>query len=250
MSMQNKIQCLHPREYYNQDSSRFWSACTGLVGRDVDIYPLLNGCKGNLLEYGCGSGSLICGLAHEKRFVSLTGVDISNKAIQKIKNSWRQNSPKSIRNKLKLIQSSGNIKSLKSKSFDILISVATIEHVFNPFIILEELHRLGKTNSTLICSVPNYAYIKHRLALLIGNQPKTGTDSPVENWKIEGHWDGMHLHTFTKKSFTILLNSCGWKTVQWLGCGEKYNWLGLGFLRRRFPGFWSGELIAKCKKQN
>ena len=92
-----------------------------------------------------------------------------------------------------------------------------------------------------------YAYIKHVVGLLFGKQPKTGTDEPVENWRESG-WDGMHLHTFTKSSFNILLNDCGWEVTKWLGCGTKFNSLGLGYFRKRFPSLLSGELIVQCKK--
>jgi len=236
------------RDYYEQDADRFWNPNKGLVGRDLDVYPFMQGLFGSILEYGCGSGSLLLSLAKEDRFSHVIGVDISNKALSKIKEAYRGDN--NLINKVQLLLTEGDsIPSIQNESMDVVISVATIEHVINPYIILDELYRIAKPDATLICSVPNYAYIKHVIYLLLGKQPRTGTDEPVENWRQEG-WDGMHLHTFTKSSFTALLKDCGWEPEVWRGAGEKYNRLGFGYLRQKFPGIFSGELIVKCRKVN
>lgn len=238
------------KDYYERDSDRFWDPTKGLTGRDLDVYPLLNGLSGSLLEYGCGSGSLLLGLAREERFCQCHGVDISENALRKIELSWKTLDESSqAKKKVKVsLPSDDRLPNIPTGSFDVVISVATIEHVLDPYIILDELHRIATPGGVLICSVPNYAYLKHRLQLLFGIQPRTGTDEPVENWREEG-WDGMHLHTFTKSSFRTLLEDCGWQPRQWLGCGTRFNSIGLGVLRRKFPGLWSGELIVACSKR-
>jgi 2-polyprenyl-3-methyl-5-hydroxy-6-metoxy-1,4-benzoquinol methylase len=234
------------KEYYEQDAERFWNPMT-MVGRDLDVYPLLNGLSGRLIEYGCGSGSLLLGLAREARFSHCTGVDLSENALKKLSESWSKVHGVD-KGKLSLITPESDLlPSIPDASMDVLISVATVEHVVNPYVVLDELHRIAKPSSTLVCSVPNYAYLKHRLQLLFGVQPRTGTDEPVEKWRSEG-WDGMHLHTFTKSSFEILLKDCRWEPQRWMGCGKRFNWTGLGFFRRRYPGMFSGELIACCRK--
>lgn len=235
------------KEYYEEDAERFWDPRAGMTGRDLDIYPLLEGRSGRLLEYGCGSGSLLLGLAQEDRFSHCTGVDISERALEGCKAAWLDIGGK--QDKLTLLQPESDLlPSVPDGSVDLVISVATIEHVVNPYVVLDELHRIAAPRSRLVCSVPNYAYVKHRVALLCGRQPRTGTDEPVEKWREEG-WDGMHLHTFTKSSFQTLLEDCGWKPEKWTGCGTRFSSIGLGVLRRRFPGFMSGELIASCRRQ-
>lgn len=236
------------KEYYEKDAERFWDPRAGMTGRDLDMYPLLGGLSGALIEYGCGSGSLLIGLAKESRFGQCIGVDISDNALSKIRNAWNE-TPAVDPNKLRLMTPQSDLlPEIGDETLDVLISVATIEHVLDPYVVLDELHRIAKPSATLICSVPNYAYLKHRLQLLFGAQPRTGTDEPVENWRTEG-WDGMHLHTFTKSSFTTLLKSCGWQPRKWMGCGTRFNALGLGYFRRHYPGLMSGELIAVCAKR-
>ena len=234
------------KEYYEKDSSRFWDPKDGFADRDHNIYPLLKGLKGNLLEYGCGSGSLLLNLALEKRFENVIGIDISENTLSRINEIWAEMSND---DKVKLfLPISDTLPFVDDNTQDLIVSVATIEHVFNPYIVLDELYRVAQPNATLICSVPNYAYIKHRISLLFGRQPKTGTDRPVTEWRVDG-WDGMHLHTFTKASFSILLNDCGWKPIEWLGSGKKLNSIGFGLLRKQYPGMFSGELIVKCLKK-
>lgn len=234
------------KEFYEKDSERFWDARMGMTGRDLDVYPLLKSLCGNLIEYGCGSGSLLLGLAMEERFQHCTGVDISTAALQMVACAWSDMAP-ALAGKLALLSPTADLlPGVADEVMDVLISVATIEHVLDPYVVLDELNRIAKPGATLICSVPNYAYIKHTVGLLFGRQPRTGTDDPVEKWR--HRWDGMHLHTFTKSSFTVLLKDCGWEPQRWMGCGTRFNNLGVGYLRRRFPGFMSGELIAVCKK--
>lgn len=239
------------KNYYEQDSDRFWDPKKGLTGRDLDVYPLLDGLAGKVLEYGCGSGSLLLGLAREERFKQCYGIDISEKALEKIHQAWASltDEQESVSKVNLSLPTDDRLPNIPSGTFDVVISVATVEHVLDPYIVLDELHRIAKPNGVLICSVPNYAYLKHRLQLLFGIQPRTGTDEPVDKWREEG-WDGMHLHTFTKSSFSTLLQECGWQPVEWLGCGTRFNSIGLGVLRRNFPGMWSGELMASCRKSS
>lgn len=236
------------KEFYEADASRFWDPAAGFTGRDLDIQPFLRDAHGVLLEYGCGSGSLLLNLAKQARFTKCYGFDISSKALETIGQAWRQQ-PGQAPGKLELsLPDHDRIPQIPDNTIDTLISVATVEHVIDPYIVLDELYRVAKPDANLICSVPNYAYLKHRLQILFGIQPRTGTDEPVCNWRHAG-WDGMHLHTFTQSSFATLLEDCGWKPVKWLGCGQKFNSIGFGLLRRNFPGLFSGELIALCKKK-
>ena len=233
--------------YYEEDSERFWDPRRGMTGRDLDVYPLLDGLSGTVLEYGCGCGSLLLGLARESRFTHCTGVDLSERALDMVRRAWADIAPGQNARVTCLTPRCDLLPDVASASIDVTISVATVEHVIDPYVVLDELHRITRPDGVLVCSVPNYAYLKHRIALLFGQQPRTGTDEPVDQWRTEG-WDGMHLHTFTRSSFTTLLEDCGWTPVRWMGAGERFNWLGIGPLRRRFPGLWSGELIALCRK--
>jgi SAM-dependent methyltransferase len=234
------------KDFYERTSERFWDPTKGMVGRDNIVFPLLRGTKGVALEYGFGSGSLLMGMARSSQYSQVIGVEIASSLIA-ITDAALKGEPSKVSSKVELVQSEGDrLPNLASASVDVIVSVATIEHVINPYVVLDELYRIAKPEATLVCSVPNYAYLKHRISLLIGKLPKTGTDDPVENWR-ECGWDGMHLHCFTQASFEILLKDCGWEPVQWTGWGTRFGWMGR--LRQRYPGLLSGEIIAVCRKK-
>jgi SAM-dependent methyltransferase len=233
------------KDFYERTSERFWDPTEGMVGRDNVVFPLLEETTGVALEYGFGSGSLLMGMARSSRYTQVIGVEIAATLIARF-NTALEGEPSTISSKVELVQPEGDrLPNLESASVDVIVSVATIEHVINPYVVLDELYRIAKPGATLVCSVPNYAYLKHRISLLMGQLPQTGTDDPVENWR-ECGWDGMHLHCFTQTSFEILLRDCGWEPIRWTGWGTRFGWLGR--LRQRYAGLLSGEIIAMCRK--
>jgi SAM-dependent methyltransferase len=234
------------KDYYERTAKRFWDPSAGLVGRDEIVFPLFSNTQGVSLEYGFGSGSLLMGMARSPAYSKVIGVEIATSLIERFKTALKEEPP-AISAKVELMQPEGDaLPQIASASVNLIVSVATIEHVINPYVVLDELLRVAKSDAILVCSVPNYAYLKHRIALLRGRLPKTGTDEPVENWR-ECGWDGMHLHCFTQTSFEILLRDCGWEPIQWTGWGTRFGWLGR--LRQRYPGLLSGEIIAVCRRK-
>ena len=236
------------KNFYELDSERFWDPRVGMTGRDLDVYPLLAGLSGRLLEYGCGSGSLLLGLAREARFGECIGVDVSERTLQAVERAWIDLNVAE-KDKVKLmVPQADHLPGVPDESIDVVISASSLEHVLDPYVVLDELYRIAKPSGRLICTVPNSAYLRHSVSMLFGIQPRTGTDEPVDNWRQAG-WDGMHLHTFTRSSLEILLKDCGWIPEKWTGAGTRFNSLGFGRLRRRFPAFLSGELLTVCRRK-
>ena len=98
--------------------------------------------KGDVLEIGCGEGYGAKLLSPYSR--SYTGIDkfeTANKHNLKNVNFLKMNVP--------------TIKGLESNSFDLVISFQVIEHIQNDALFIEEIHRLLKTNGTLIFTTPN-----------------------------------------------------------------------------------------------
>jgi ubiquinone/menaquinone biosynthesis C-methylase UbiE len=153
--------------------------------------------KGNkFLDLGCGNGSLIFKL--KDKFSELYGVDISPSRIKETEERARSISDSQ---KFHFIVSNLNEKiPLPDKMFDAITCVATLEHLFDPYFVIDEIYRLLRPDGILILEVPNIAYFKYRLQLLFGKLPAT---SAAANWKESG-WDGGHLHYFTKKSLIKL----------------------------------------------
>lgn len=235
------------KKYYENSASRFWDPRQGMVGRDLHIYPLLDNLSGTLLEYGCGAGSLLLALAKEDRFTRCIGVDISQIALARIAEARKSMLPGAPDKVVVMEPKDDRLPDVPDSSVDVILSLDTIEHVLDPYVVIDELHRIASDSAVFVISVPNYAYIKYVVNLLFGRQPRTGTNEPVDNWRQTG-WDGMHIHTFTRSSLNVLLKNCGWQVVRWSGYGSRFGWLGLNALRENFPGFWSGAITAVCRK--
>ena len=235
-------------EFYEDTAERFWDPEMGPIGRDIHTLPLINSnLNGRFLEYGFGSASFLFQVAKTKKFEEVIGVDISNAVIKKAEENKKRIN-KNYCKKLQFItpdESEEKIPQIETDSIDCIATLATIEHILNPYATLDELYRVGKKDSTLICTVPNITYVKHRVQLLLGILPVTGTSAPIEQWR-EAGWDGMHIHYFTKKTLSILLRDCGWEPVEWTGWGTKFPFILP--LRKRFPSLLSGEITAICKK--
>jgi hypothetical protein len=95
-----------------------------------------------------------------------------------------------------------------------------------------------RPGGVLIAEVPNVAYIKQRIRLLLGEIPVTS--SPYD-WDKIG-WDGGHLHYFTQKTFCGLIEYAGFSIVKVTGCGF------LGALRNFYPALLTGDICVKAVK--
>jgi len=91
------------------------------------------------------------------------------------------------------------------KSFDVVIAMMVIEHLFDPFHSFREAARICKDDGVIFINLPLVTSVKNRLRLLFGKLPKTSS----QNWEVLEEWDGGHLHYFTIDK------------VRWLG--EKYG---------------------------
>lgn len=225
--------------FYESDADRFWDPFKPLAGRDASLLPLIPRNGGAALEYGFGAGSLLVALA--PLFERIIAVEIADKPIERCKRRILEVQPELL-GKIEFRKLSGtSLGGIEPATLDVVVCAAVIEHVFDPYALLDEFRRLARTGATLILTTPNLAYVKHRLRLLAGKLPRTGTDDPVERWR-ECGWDGGHLHYFTKETLATILNDCGWRPQCWLGSGERFP--ALKKTRQRFPTVFSGELIV------
>lgn len=223
-------------QYYEDDGNRFSKDLSAeLAGRDAIIMPIIEKychSKNSFMEYGFGSGRLL--VEANKFFSRVVGFEISRNLISNLGEASSF--------ELYHVDDLNKFSSENEKAIDNIVCLAVVEHVINPYEVLDFFHNIATDDATLVVSVPNYGYLKHRVHLLFGKLPKTGTDEPYENWRKEG-WDGNHLHCFTSEAFEVLLKDCGWKVNKWYGWGYKLPWI-----RNLNPGLLSGEIIAVCEK--
>lgn len=135
-----------------------------------------------------------------------------------------------------------------SETFDAVVALDIMEHVFDVFGFVENCRRILKTDGRLFLRVPNIAYVKHRLELLRGRLPATaswfGPRGDLSAWRDKHGWDGGHLHFFTVPVLRRLLQEGGLVIESCDDPGTK--WV---VLRRLWPNLlFSNPLMVARKK--
>jgi len=102
--------------------------------------------------------------------------------------------------------------------FDCIIATNVLEHVFDVYGFVREVHRLLRPGGTCVISVPNIAEIRRVMSLARGKVPVTGGNQyPFTD---EQGWDGQHLHYFTPSALTHLLAEEGLEVTDTLVIGK------------------------------
>jgi len=205
------------------------------LNRENLAASLLNNNEGKLLDVGCGDGSLIFKVRN--KYNKVYGIDISPSRISRAQKLARQKFPNDNGLYFSVCDIDKGIN-FPDATFDTVTCLAVLEHIFDTYFVLGEINRVLKNNGTLILQVPNIAYLKYRIQLFFGKLPVTS--SPF-NWKEIG-WDGGHLHYFTKKTLSKLLEESGFKIVKVSGSGlfaQFRNW---------YPSLLTGDIIIKAQK--
>jgi 2-polyprenyl-3-methyl-5-hydroxy-6-metoxy-1,4-benzoquinol methylase len=204
------------------------------IHREDLALSLLDGGE-KLLDVGCGNGSLV--FKARTKYKQVYGIDISP---SRIKEAQMNNMQSPDMNACKFAVCNINEKlDFPDAMFDAATSIAVIEHVFDPYFVVAEVFRVLKPGGIFIAEVPNIAYIKQRINLLLGKLPVT---SFPYNWKEIG-WDGGHLHYFTEKTFCCLLEECGFKVLKVTGSGL------LAQFRNFYPSLLTGDICVKAIKK-
>lgn len=190
---------------------------------------------GRLLDVGCGNGSLL--FKAKDRFDEVYGADISASRIAEAEKYALANFP-GARGLHFSVRNINHKLDFPDGLFDALTSIAVIEHVFDPYHVVREIHRVLRKGGLFVADVPNIAYIRHRVNLLFGKLPVTS--SPY-NWQDIG-WDGGHLHYFTVKTFCGLLRDLGFRVLKVSGCGL------FAKCRNFYPALLTGDICVKAQK--
>jgi 2-polyprenyl-3-methyl-5-hydroxy-6-metoxy-1,4-benzoquinol methylase len=149
----------------------------------------------NILEIGCGSGAFLMQLK-ENGFQNVSGIELNKTAAQS-----------AIEKGLNVY--SGPIEDfteeLKKSQFDVIVLNDVIEHILDPWDILNHLRDILSPNGSLVCSIPNVRFIGNLRHLLI-----------EKDWKYEaeGVLDQTHLRFFTKKSIFRTFQECQFTITQ------------------------------------
>ncbi len=123
-------------------------------------------------------------------------------------------------------------------SFDVVLAMMVIEHMYDPFHAFSEIARVARPGADLFVNLPNIASIRCRLQLLAGKMPVTsGAD-----WFENGEWDGSHLHYFTSSDVKRLASINGLATLALHPVGKAIA------LKRLWPSLLCHEITYHFRK--
>lgn len=168
-----------------------------------------------ILDLGCGNGSLSNILAQHG--YDVTGIEQSPSGVSFAKHNFPE---------CQFIQGSIYDSPLPQliNSFDAVISVEVIEHIFYPRELAKKAYEYLQPGGTLILTTPYHGYWKN-LALAISG-------------KMDSHfhalWDGGHIKFFSVKTLQKLLETEKFSNVEFEFAG-------------RFPYLWKSMLCASSK---
>lgn len=186
--------------------------------------PLLNILQNispsNILDVGCGNGSIVTRLL--KKGYTAYGTDASENGIKIASN----NNPNNFA--LQNLDNDDLPQKFKHLKFNTIISTEVIEHLYSPDSFIDfciTVLSQADGDKHIIISTPYHGYLKNLLLALAG---KWGSHA-------DPLWEGGHIKLWSKKTLTQLLEKKGFKVVKFFGCG-------------RFPYLWKSMLIcAKLK---
>jgi methionine biosynthesis protein MetW len=168
----------------------------------ADVAANLLPAGASLLDVGCGDGELLARV--KDRYQRMVGTDISPSAIEQAQR--RHGSIAEF-----VVMDASAPLPFGDASFSTVITLSTLQYVFDPAVFLAEAHRVLEPGGHLLVEVPNVAYMPQRLRLLAGLPIRTS------------YWrhgiDGGNLHYFTVDSIRQLLIDQGFTPKRVTGSG-------------------------------
>lgn len=158
-------------------------------------------CTSWVLDVGCDRGQLARALIEQKD-CKVVGIE---KECEKI-NGW-QNALEHFEVIVGDIENPGTLKRIskiideKGRKFDVIILGDVLEHLVNPHKVLMSLRRYLAPWGKLLVSLPNVAYWRVRMDLLLGKFV----------YSEYGILDRTHLRFFTRATASTMFRDCGYK---------------------------------------
>lgn len=157
----------------------------------VQTCQKLYGKRGTLLDIGCATGVLL--EAAKKEGWRAIGIEPSQWATKVARDKYGLN----------VVNGVFNENSFQASSFDIATCVDVVEHVTNPKMLLESIHKVLRPKGVLCIVTPDKRSL---VARLLG-----------EKW---WHIRPDHIYYFSKKDFSVLLQLAGFKIEKM----QRYAW--------------------------
>ena len=180
-----------------------------------------------VLDISCGDGLLMSALSQKGAVVS--GVDISEEGVKKCREKGLD---------VSVVDITTESLPFEDSTFDTVIMLDILEHLYAPEKLLEEAARVSKKN--IIISVPNFNSLPARLQVLFGKVPENNRPNKG------------HIYWFNRDVLGSMLHTCGFTsdTVESNTFFEHMPIIGTitRFLAVMIPSVLSLSFIVKAKK--
>ncbi len=160
----------------------------------LEIIPLLPAKIDRVFEVGCGSGDTLAYIKSKYGCEFTAGLEI----FKDVAEIAKQKVDMVIEGSIEIVEIP-----IDPNTIDVILCLDVLEHLVDPWTVVQRLHPLLKPDGVLICSIPNVRNFRVLLPLLLQGQ-----------WRYldDGILDKTHLRFFTKKT-AIKLAECSGLTV-------------------------------------
>ncbi|SRR5579883_210518 len=219
--------------FYNEywDREHGWTPTHSFTTQQLDLHFKNTFASGDsVLDVGCGDASNYqAWLVNQVR--DLKALDISSLGIERAKQMGIDATQHDL----------SKTFPYSSNSFEGAVCIEVLEHLYDPKFTVSEIFRVLKPGGLLVASVPNNGYFRERLKAFTKAEMSTSISDFSNEWK------GAHIRFYSLKSFTRMLDVCGFEieSVQSNGDGSIFDGLDAfggysmqhasSFLRRKLP---------------
>ncbi len=180
-----------------------------------------------ILDIGCGDGLLLSALA--KNGVTGFGVDVSEEGARKCREKGLD---------VSVVDITTYALPFKDGSFDTVVMLDVLEHVYAPEELLKEAVRVSK--KYVIISVPNFNSLPARLQVLLGRVPEN-------NMPNKGHvyWfnESVLMRMLARQNLKL-----AYVEVNTFWESNAILWRLMKMLARIWPSMFGLSFVAKAKK--
>ncbi len=188
-------------EYWSDEGYRPLGTPTPCLRRLVETHVPAGA---RVLDVGCGDGGT-AGQVLLEQGCEYAGVDISENAVRHARERGFD---------ARLVDDAASLP-FEPDSFDAVLAIEVLEHLFLPHLVVAEVHRVLKPKGIFVLSVPNVTYWRRRLDLaILGRWNPFGDDLSVEQ-----PWRDPHIRFFNPASMRRLLTLAGFRHVKVNGHG-------------------------------